>query len=104
MGSKGWGFVPTSFAKSHLLEMRREGLVKDASWNHQAVLAYAGRAYGPEKLANWYCVTMKGMILLKELYPDDKRPNILMSEFFDKVFEGGNKVWIEFRLRGKYVN
>ena len=100
---KQWGFVQTNeygkTGKAHLLEMRSEKLVKYVSWDHPQVLKSGIRASYSDKLAYYYCLSFKGFAKLLKLFPDDdhlQKMKILL--FHNRIFEGPDKDFIDFRL------
>ena len=97
----GWGFVPTSFKKDHLLQMYKSSAgayVRTASWNHKEVLKNGISAYGSDKLSNYYCLTVNGMIKLSKEFSDNPNIKKLKKEFFGHIFVNYDKDWIKFRM------
>lgn len=92
-----WGFVPTNWSKAHLLQLRKERYVNFANWDHKEVLKNGTYAYGQEKLGYYYCLTLKGVNKLSELFPGDEMISKLRADFFDNIFVEYDASWIDFR-------
>lgn len=103
---KQWGFVQTneygSTGEAHLLEMRRRDKewVKKANWDDEQVLRSGIRASYSDKLAYYYCITMKGFVRLMEVFPEDTILQSMKIILFDKIFNGNEKSWefIKYRV------
>ena len=94
----GWGWVQTnqygSDGKSHLLQMRREGLVQYKDGTSPRV--EKGLGYRPsyaDRLANYYTITFKGLVKLLELWPDDYAIYLMKRDLFDGVFQDYSDYW-----------
>ena len=88
----GWGWVNTNHynrtGKSHLLQMRREGLVQYVYGDSSRVYYGIGkRPHGSERITNWYTITFVGLQKLLGLWPNDKDMQEMARFVLKKVFE-----------------
>ena len=94
----GWGFVQTnsygSNAKSHLLQMRKEGLVKYTPGTYATDLLnrYNVRPWGPDKNANWYTLTWEGLQKLMELWPGKEKWSGMAHYMIKIAFDTDDKL------------
>lgn len=101
-GSMIWRFVQTNDwgpnGKSHLLQMRKEGLVQTVNpykIKQGTRIPRNPQIGGPDLNANFYGLTYKGIQLLKEKFPDivndiDASLNFILKQVLD-----GNMKWYE---------
>lgn len=79
---------PQSIKKNHLLEMRRDDLVFYVDASNPMLGHYSIKPFGPDKNANYYSITIKGLLLLKKEAPElADEINEELKFFFDFVFE-----------------
>lgn len=77
-----------SNSKPHFLEMRKEGLVDYTPGNDTRITRFnLYYPYGSEINSNWYNITIKGLMLLDELFPDRDEVKETMRQFVTGVFQ-----------------
>jgi hypothetical protein len=83
----GWGYTPlgTKGEKDWAYQCQREKLVWSRAGLSVPVVFYTRRPYGSERIANWWCITLRGFLLMMKDYNSPKI-NEMKLQLFNSLF------------------
>lgn len=100
---RGLGFAQTNDwegSKAHFLQMRKEKLVDYENGTDPRVERLNKyRPYGTDRNAIFYTITIKGLSLLQQLYPEDDDVRGFSRMLIEGVLERDEFLTKEYKLR-----
>ena len=86
--SARWGYTPLSskIEKDYAYQCRSEKLLVYTQGAHVPAAFYDRRPNGPERIANWWALTLKGFSYLNHLYNGDNYIDNMKYILFSRIF------------------